>query len=250
MSWSYSTVRAPNRSASCRIRKKPMVDDTLYPDYLMHHGIKGQQWGIRRYQNEDGTLTEEGKLRYNDSSPESKKWDKRETSYLTDEELNRRNLRLQREQQYRNLTTTDKEREREQLKKDFKKKVLTAALITPVVALAGIAGKKYIGKAVSFVSKNGKRLLNRLFAMPKTKSRLENGPNTRYSFEPYSRYIPSNEANYWTVRYHRPGGILPKTYRYRPANIAPSENGRAMGAKGLNWPDVLKPVLNFKKKST
>ena len=32
-------------------------------DYLMHHGIKGQKWGVRRYQNEDGTYTEEGKAR-------------------------------------------------------------------------------------------------------------------------------------------------------------------------------------------
>jgi len=33
-------------------------------DELMHFGIKGQKWGVRRYQNEDGTLTEEGKKRY------------------------------------------------------------------------------------------------------------------------------------------------------------------------------------------
>ena len=33
--------------------------------YLAHYGIKGQSWGIRRFQNEDGTLTEEGKARYN-----------------------------------------------------------------------------------------------------------------------------------------------------------------------------------------
>ncbi len=31
---------------------------------LCHHGIKGQKWGIRRYQNEDGSLTIEGKKRY------------------------------------------------------------------------------------------------------------------------------------------------------------------------------------------
>lgn len=31
---------------------------------LYHHGIKGQKWGIRRYQNEDGSFTEEGKQRY------------------------------------------------------------------------------------------------------------------------------------------------------------------------------------------
>lgn len=31
---------------------------------LYHHGIKGQKWGIRRYQNEDGSLTPAGRKRY------------------------------------------------------------------------------------------------------------------------------------------------------------------------------------------
>lgn len=31
---------------------------------LYHHGIKGMKWGVRRYQNEDGSLTAEGRLRY------------------------------------------------------------------------------------------------------------------------------------------------------------------------------------------
>ena len=35
-----------------------------YGTYLAHHGIKGQKWGIRRFQHLDGTLTEEGKIRY------------------------------------------------------------------------------------------------------------------------------------------------------------------------------------------
>lgn len=29
--------------------------------FLQHHGVKGQKWGVRRYQNEDGSLTETGK---------------------------------------------------------------------------------------------------------------------------------------------------------------------------------------------
>lgn len=34
-----------------------------YTDELYHHGIKGQKWGVRRYQNEDGTYTKAGKER-------------------------------------------------------------------------------------------------------------------------------------------------------------------------------------------
>lgn len=33
-------------------------------EFLAHHGIKGQKWGIRRYQNPDGTLTPEGIKKY------------------------------------------------------------------------------------------------------------------------------------------------------------------------------------------
>ena len=36
----------------------------VYGNELYHHGIKGQKWGVRRYQNEDGTLTEEGRKKY------------------------------------------------------------------------------------------------------------------------------------------------------------------------------------------
>lgn len=41
-----------------------IITQNKTPIILVHSGIKGQKWGERRYQNEDGSLTEEGLIRY------------------------------------------------------------------------------------------------------------------------------------------------------------------------------------------
>lgn len=38
---------------------------------LRHHGIKGQKWGVRRFQNSDGSLTAAGRKRYGDDKGSS-----------------------------------------------------------------------------------------------------------------------------------------------------------------------------------
>ena len=46
------------------IRRIPDWDGTKESTELYHHGIKGQRWGVRRYQNPDGSLTAAGKSHY------------------------------------------------------------------------------------------------------------------------------------------------------------------------------------------
>lgn len=41
-----------------------MADYIIRNGELYHHGVMGMKWGIRRYQNKDGTLTPAGKKRY------------------------------------------------------------------------------------------------------------------------------------------------------------------------------------------
>lgn len=64
---------------------------------IEHSGIKGQKWGIRRYQNEDGTLTDAGKARYNSDGS------KKKTETMSNDELNKANQRLAAERNYNSL---------------------------------------------------------------------------------------------------------------------------------------------------
>ena len=67
---------------------------------LYHSGVKGMKWGVRRYTNPDGTLTESGKARYNQDGTRKRSKD------MSDEDLRKSSNRLQAEQNYDRLSET------------------------------------------------------------------------------------------------------------------------------------------------
>ena len=77
---------------------------------LYHFGIKGMKWGVRRYQNKDGTLTNAGRKRRQENTHDDyrKVHDKKSIKSMSDAELRSRNNRLQMEKQYEQLTATPK----------------------------------------------------------------------------------------------------------------------------------------------
>lgn len=82
---------------------------------LMHYGIRGMKWGVRRYQNPDGSLTPAGKKRekaknqrksIRDANKSHIKASKRRRT-MSDAELNRRIKRLEKEKRLRELTESE-----------------------------------------------------------------------------------------------------------------------------------------------
>ena len=77
---------------------------------LYHFGIKGQKWGIRRYQNPDGTLTEAGKRRkdkeesLSDDEKRFRELKKKKFSEMSNDEVNEYNNRANLYQNYKRLT--------------------------------------------------------------------------------------------------------------------------------------------------
>lgn len=112
---------------------------------LVHHGIKGMKWYQRRYQNKDGSLTPQGKIRYgavykkgskpSTSSSESSKSKTKSVSEMSDQELQAAINRKRLEAEYTRLNP-------KQVSKG--QKFAKAVMNDVVIPAAKNVGKAYI----------------------------------------------------------------------------------------------------------
>lgn len=115
---------------------------------LYHHGIKGQKWGVRRFQNEDGSLTQAGKKRiktYSDDYTKATELRKRKPEELSNSELKVLNERTRLEQEYSRLNPSA-------MKKAMKYTAGVAAAAGTAVALINNS-EQLIKHAEKFVNK-------------------------------------------------------------------------------------------------
>ena len=124
-----------------------------YNNELYHWGIKGMKWGVRRYQNSDGSYTAAGKKRrkfrtdgWSDDAKEAGQLKKKKLNLMSNAELQKLNKRQELENKYR---------------QNNKSSIAKGIAIVGVTAAAlGTLNNLYING--DNVIKNGKKLVNNI----------------------------------------------------------------------------------------
>lgn len=148
-----------------------------YTDELYHHGIKGMKWGIRRFQNKDGSLTPAGKKRYDDDGP-------------TQKTTHRQRL----EEKYRSKGMSEESAKIAANKRIKIEKIIAVTAGVTIAAATAYAANKYIKEHADGIIKSGTKM-----------QVIATDPNKNLDRPFYAAYKKSD-----TVKYK---GTLGKTFK-------------------------------------
>ena len=163
-------------------------------DDLYHWGIKGMKWGIRRYQNPDGSLTaagkkrytnpdgsltEKGKKKFGDSVKSDAETPKRKTAKdMTDEELDKAINRARKEDEYNRLRPEPKAETKNENYKKLMTKVVNEMIVPAVIQSGRNALQKALDKQANDLLKdkidpNSREALQKKYDVLKLKKDIE-----------------------------------------------------------------------------